>query len=120
MIVELKDLPKELLGFSMEGTVKAADYHAVLIPVAENALKAGGKLRLLIFAGPKFQGYEAGAMWDDAGFGFKHFFDFQKIAFVTDNETYGTMVRAFGVMMPARLRVFAVADLDSAKTWLAE
>lgn len=120
MITELKDLPAGLLGFSLEGTVTADDYHKVLIPVAESALKAGGKLRLLILAGHEFKGYAAGAMWDDAGFGFKHFFDFERIAFVTDNETYGTMVRTFGVIMPAMTRVFSVADLAAAKAWLAE
>jgi hypothetical protein len=120
MITELKDMPGAVLGFSLEGTVSAEDYHDVLIPAIKQALEGGHKLRLLMFAGPKFEGYAAGAMWDDAAFGLKHFFDFTKIAFVTDNETYAAMVRTAGFLMPAMVNVFAVSDLDAAKAWLAD
>ncbi|WP_421725067.1 STAS/SEC14 domain-containing protein [Bauldia sp.] len=120
MITEIKDLPGHALGFSLEGTITADDYHKVLIPAAETALKAGGKLRVLIVGGKDFKGYSPGAMWDDTGFGFRHFFDFERIAFVTDHETYATMLRAFGFVMPAMIRVFPLADLEAAKVWLAE
>jgi hypothetical protein len=119
MITELKDMPGGVLGFSLEGKVVAQDYHDVLIPVTESALKAGHKLRLLVVAGPRFEGYAPGAMWDDTGFGLKHFFDFERIAFVTDNETYRTMVRTVGFLMPAEVQVFTVKDTEAARTWLA-
>jgi cytosine/adenosine deaminase-related metal-dependent hydrolase len=120
MITEIKDMPGRVLGFSLEGTVTARDYHDVLIPTAEAALKEGHKLRLMIVAGPDFEGYAPGAMWDDTAFGLRHFFDFERIAFVTDNETYGTAVRTVGLLMPAMVRVFAVKDTDEARDWLAE
>lgn len=120
MITEIKDLPKGVVGFSAEGRVVDADYRDVLIPAVETALKAGGKLHLLYLLGPKFEGYAPSAMLDDGLFGARHFFDFAKIACVTDNETYGTLVRSFGFLMPAAVRVFAVKDLNAAKTWLAE
>lgn len=119
MITELKDTPGGVLGFSLEGKVVAQDYRDVLIPVTESALKAGHKLRLLVVAGPTFEGYAPGAMWDDTGFGLKHFFDFEKIALVTDHEAYRTMVRGVGVLMPAEIEVFAAKDIEAAKSWLA-
>ena len=119
MITEIEDMPANAVGFSLEDTVTAEDYHAVFIPVTEAALKAGHKVSLLIFAGPAFKGYAPAAMWDDTAFGFRHFFDFEKIAFVSDNETYGTMVRSIGILMPAMVRVFETSQLDEAKAWLA-
>jgi SpoIIAA-like len=119
VITELEDVPPGVIGFSLTGEVTAEDYEKVLIPTTEKALKAGHKLRLLVIAGPEFEGYEPGAMWDDAAFGFRHFFDFEKIAFITDNETYGTIVRTVGFLMPAMVRVFTVKDTEAAKAWLA-
>lgn len=120
MITEMKDLPGGVLGFSLEGTVSAQDYYDVLIPVIEKALHGDKKLRLLMVAGPDFKGYAPGAMWDDTAFGVRHFFDFSKIAFVTDNDVYGAMARAAGFLMPAMVDVFAMKDLDAAKAWLAD
>lgn len=120
MLTKMKYLPEGVIGFSAEGTVTDADYKSVLIPTVEEALKDGGKIRFLYFLGPEFQGYAAGAMWDDTLFGARHFFDFEKIACVTDHEAYATMTRSFGFLIPAEVRVFQVKELDAAKDWLAE
>jgi SpoIIAA-like len=120
MLTAMKDLPKDVIGFSAEATVTDEDYKTVLIPAVEAALKNGGKIRLLYYLGPGFNTYAAGAMWDDGMFGIRHYFDFEKIACVTDNETYAMMVRSFGFLIPAAVRAFPVKDLEAAKTWLAE
>lgn len=119
MITEITGMPGRVLGFSLEGKVTKEDYHDVLIPKAEEALQAGHKLRLMIVAGPAFEGYEPGAMWDDTAFGLRHFFDFERIAFVTDNEAYGAAVHAVGFLMPAMVQVFSVKDTEKAKDWLS-
>ena len=119
MITAIQNLPEGVVGFSAEGTVTDADYRKVLIPAVEDALRSGRRLRFLYVLGPGFAGYGAGAMLDDTLFGVKHYFDFEKIACVTDNLTYGTMVRSFGFLIPAEVRVFAADELDAAKAWLA-
>jgi SpoIIAA-like len=120
MLKPISDLPKGVIGFSAEGTVTDADYKNVLIPSVEDALKSGGKIRFLYVLGPDFRNYAPGAMWDDTLFGARHYFDFDRIACVTDHEVYAAMIRSFGVLMPAAVRVFAVKELEAAKTWLAE
>ena len=120
MLSVMKDLPKGVVGFSAEGTVTAEDYKRILIPAVEDALEGGGKIRFLYYLGPGFKGYAAGAMWDDTMFGARHYFDFEKIACVTDHEIYATMAQSFGFLMPAAVRTFAVKDLEAAKAWLAE
>lgn len=120
MLKPISHLPSGVIGFSAEGTVTDADYKNVLIPSVEDALRAGGRIRFLYVLGPDFKAYAPGAMWDDTVFGARHYFDFEKIACVTDHETVAAMVRTFGFLMPAMVRVFAVRDLDAAKAWLAE
>ena len=89
MLTTMTDLPDGVIGFSAEGTVTDADYKTVLIPAVEDTLKAGGKVRLLYFLGPQFEKYAPGAMWDDTMFGARHYFDFEKVACVTDHELLG-------------------------------
>ncbi len=113
------DLPPGVIGYSAVGKISADDYSKVLIPEVEAKIAEGGKLRFLFLAGPEFQGYEVGAVVDDTTFGFRHFFDFEKVAFVSDDSTYRALVHAFGVMMPAEVKTFPVAELSEAKAWLA-
>ena len=113
------DLPPGVIGYSAVGKITADDYSKVLIPEIEATLAEGGRLRFLYVAGPAFEGYEADVMIGDATFGFRHFFDFEKIAFVSDDATLRSLVQGFGMTMPAEVRTFAVADMAEAKAWLA-
>ena len=113
------ELPAGVIGYSAVGKISHDDYNKVLIPEIEAKIAEGGKLRFLFLAGPEFEGYEVGAMVDDTTFGFRHFFDFEKVAFVSDNPTYRSLVHAFGTMMPAEVRTFPMEDLAKAKAWLA-
>jgi hypothetical protein len=120
MLKPISDLPSGVIGFAAEGTVTDEDYKTVLIPTVEKALEKGGKIRFLYVLGPDFKTYAPGAMWDDTLFGARHYFDFEKIACVTDHEIIAAMVRSFGILMPAAVRVFAANELEAAKAWLAE
>lgn len=113
------DLPAGVIGYSAVGKITADDYTKVLIPEIEAKIKEGGKVRFLYVAGPEFEGYDIGAMVGDTTFGFRHFFDFEKIAFVSDDATFRSMVHTFGMMMPADVRVFAIAEMAEAKAWLS-
>jgi hypothetical protein len=119
MFRAIPNLPAGVVGYAAVGKITADDYNKVLIPEIEARLAKGGKLRFLYVLGPDFDGYEMGAMVDDTTFGFRHFFDFEKIAFVSDHAALRSMVHAFGMMMPGEIRSFAMSDLDKAKDWLA-
>ena len=119
MLRPIFDLPSGVIGYSAVGKITADDYGKVLIPELEAKIKEGGKLRFLYVLGPEFEGFEIGAMVDDTTFGFRHFLDFEKIAFVSDHAAYRHMVEGMGLMMPAEVRGFAMADIAKAKAWLA-
>lgn len=78
------------------------------------------KIRLPYVLGPEFDGYSAAAMWDDARIGMAHLFTWERIAVVTDNDAYRGLVKGVGFLMPGQVRLFAVAELDDAKAWVAE
>ena len=119
MLRPIFNLPQGVIGYSAVGKVSADDYSKVMIPEIEARVAESGKLRFLYVLGPEFEGFEVGAMLGDATFGFRHFFDFEKIAVVSDNTAYRSMAEGFGLMMPAEVRGFPIAETDQAKAWLA-
>ena len=120
-MIELIDgLPDGVVGLSATGEVSGEDYERVLIPAVEQALADREKIRALYLLGPQFEGYSATAMWDDTKVGMAHLFAWERIALVTDHDGYRRLVRGFGFLIPAEVRVFAVAELEAAKAWVGE
>jgi SpoIIAA-like len=114
----IKGLPSDVVAVAARGTITAQDYRDVLEPAVREKLKRHDKLKLLFLAGPEFDGYSAGAIWDDARFGLSHFTAFSKLALVSDTEWIRRAAKLFGPLMPAEVMVFDVADLDDAKQWI--
>ncbi|HKX46473.1 MAG TPA: STAS/SEC14 domain-containing protein [Planctomycetota bacterium] len=118
MLTLLPDLPEHVVGVAASGRVTAGDYEAVLAPVVEAALARRAELHLLYHLGPAFEGFTAGAVWDDAKLGLRHLAAWKRIAVVTDVEWLRNAVRAFGVFVPCPVRVFANAELPRAREWV--
>jgi hypothetical protein len=120
MFTPIEGLPRGAIGFVASGRITSTDRHDVLEPTIDSAISAGGKVKLLYCTAPDFDGYDEGAIFDDAVFGTRHFSDFSKIAFVAEEGPYDRAVHALGGLMPADVRVFRAGELDAAKEWLAE
>ena len=120
MIEQIPNLPAGTLGFRATGTVTAADYENVLVPDIEAAFAVNRKLRLLYHVAPGFESFQAGAMWDDAKLGFRHFSGWDRVALVTDVAWLRGLTSAMRFLVPAELRLFADAQLEEAKAWIAE
>jgi hypothetical protein len=117
MIDVLTDLPPNVLGFEAVEHVSGDDYREVLEPAVARALQENDKLRLLYVLGEKFEGYSAGAAWQDTKLGISHWNAWERIALVTDRALIRDAVRAFAWMVPGEVRVFAV-DEGEARSWV--
>ncbi len=120
MITRIEGLPEHVVGIRAEGKVHSVDYKEVVDPAVEAARAGGDRIRLLYVLGDDFDGYSGGAMWQDTKLGMSNWADWERIAVVTDRSVYADGVRAIGWMMPAEVRVFAVAELDAATAWVSE
>ncbi|MEZ5076567.1 MAG: STAS/SEC14 domain-containing protein [Solirubrobacterales bacterium] len=119
MIELIEGLPDGVVGFEAKGEVTGGDYEEVLIPAVKRELQSGEKVRLLYVLGEGFDGYSAAAMWDDTKVGMSHLFSWERIAVVTDHGAYRHLVKGFGFMIPAQVRVFGLDELEQAKAWVA-
>lgn len=120
MIKAIPDLPDNALGFSAEGTVTAQDYESTIIPAVEALFARYDKVRCLYHIGENFAGFDAGAMWDDAKIGLKHFRGWEKIALVSDVEWIRTTIRLFGIAIPGQVRLFENRELEEAIRWIGD
>ena len=120
MIDRLTGLPDNVVGFSARGQVTAEDYEQHVVPAVEQALVRHDKVRLLYQLGGEFEGFDLGAMWEDAKVGLSHLAAWERIAVVTDVDWIRMATKAFGFAMPGEVRVFSNAELGAARNWLTE
>lgn len=119
MIEMIDAAPDNVLAFKAVGEVEAADYDTVLKPALDRMLRSGEKVRCVYVLGPEFEGYSAGAAWEDAELGMAHIAKWHRCAVVTDVDWLRHLVKGFGWLMVGHMRLFAVADLQQAMEWAA-
>ena len=117
MIKELSDLPPGVTGFEASGTLRAEDYHDVVLPALERAF-ASGEVRFVVVI-PEFHGMSGGAVWEDLKTGVEHFRAWKRIALVTGIDWMRYMTELFGWMTPGEVKVFPLAQRDEAIAWAA-
>lgn len=118
MITRLDDLPRGVIGFEVDGVVRAEDYRDVVLPELEAAAQAG-EVRFLIVI-PEFGGMTAGALWQDLKVGIEDFRVWKRIAVVTDAEWIHHAMSIFGWMTPGESKAFALLEREQAIAWVAE
>ncbi|HEY7732709.1 MAG TPA: STAS/SEC14 domain-containing protein [Gaiellaceae bacterium] len=119
MIEPIAGAPAGVLAFRAVGEVGASDYESVLAPAIEAAIDEHGKVRLVYELGPGFDGYSAGAAWEDLKLGTAHLTKWERCAVVTDHRLIADGVRAFSWLMPGEVKVFPANALDDALAWAA-
>lgn len=108
-----------VVAVACHGTVTRRDYETVLVPAVEAALGRHNRVRVYYEMAEDFAGFEAGAMWEDTKVGLGHLSRWERIAVVSDAEWIRRSVAALGFLMPAAVRVFARAERDQARAWVA-
>ena len=117
-ITAMEGFPGDVIALRFSGLITSKDYTDSLVPLIEGAAKNHDKLKLLCVLDQYFDGYSAGAMWDDVRFGFSHLTTFSKLALVTDIDWIRKSTKLFGSLMPTEVMVFDVEDLEDAKKWI--
>ncbi len=114
----LPGFPSDVVAISAKGRIDRHAYEDVLIPLIDATLAREGKVKVLYIIGPEFEGFTAGAAWDDTKLGFSHLSDFARFALVTDVEWIRMAIKLFAPLMGGRMRVFNMAEIDTAKNWI--
>jgi len=114
-------LPKShdnILGVKATGKVTAKDYEDVLIPRLDDLLNNNEKVRFLYLLSDGFEGFEAGAVWDDFKYGKEHMDKFERIAVVTDSKWLEWASDFSNKFIPGEMKTFHADQMDEAWAWL--
>jgi stage II sporulation SpoAA-like protein len=122
VVERIDDMPAGTLGFRSDGELTDEDFRAHLAPALHEAVAAGA-VRLLLVTPPDFGGADLKSIVDrardDLEPGLGHRTDWKRIAIVTDSSWLRRSSRLWTRMVPVEAKVFATADEDEARRWLA-
>ena len=90
------------------------DYEDVFIPKLDQLIQQHGKIRVVMYLDSSFEGWELGAMWDDATFGLKHRNDFERVAVVGGARWLGWATKLSSHLMEGQLRNYDASSLQEA------
>ncbi len=119
MMTLLPNLPDHIVGVSASGQIGAKDYETVLAPAIDAALQKHKRIRVLYLLNKDFEGFTAGAMWDDAKLGLAHLQAWERIAVVTDVHWVANAARMFAFLLPGLVKVFSNEQQSDATEWIA-
>lgn len=118
MLRTLPDMPAGVIGVEVQGEIDADDYKDVLLPALDAQVAATGELRIVLVF-PEYDGYTAGAAWEDLKMGAENLRRWKRIALVTDVEWMARGLKAFAWMVPGDVKHFPMAERDAATAWAA-
>lgn len=95
-----------------------ADYET-FVPMIESQMKNGSPIRLLAEL-HDFEGWTAGALWEDTKFAAKHFNDIERLAVVGESRWQKGVAVFFKPFTSAEVRYFDMKEIDKAREWVRE
>jgi hypothetical protein len=116
MIEIINGLPDNVVAFTATGRVTGAECDAVLLPAVAKARKRHERLRLYYELDCRFPG----AAWEDLDIAPLQLQPWERVALVTDVSWVRHTVKALRFLIPAEIRVFATAQADEGRGWIAE
>ena len=119
MSVELhEEAGGKVLVLNVSGKLVKEDY-AHFTPEVERAVKAHGKVRMLIRM-HAFHGWTLGAAWEDVKFDLRHFSHIERLALVGETRWEAGMAVFCKPFTTAKVRYFDESKADDASTWIHE
>lgn len=118
MIEILTESRGNLLAIKGSGKLTGRDYEELLIPSLEAIMKEHHKARLLFYMDADFEGWELGAAWDYASFGFKHKDDFEKVAAVCGPKWVHWGMKLKSYFVNGDVRTFRCEESSEAWKWI--
>ncbi|HZI33312.1 MAG TPA: STAS/SEC14 domain-containing protein [Candidatus Binatia bacterium] len=118
MITIRSETEGRTLVIEAAGKLTTKDYEEIFIPKLTELIQQHGKIKIVFYLNETFDGWELGAMWDDARFGLQHRNDFERIALVGGPRWVAWLTRLGSYFMHCELKTFEGASLKEAVDWV--
>lgn len=118
MLYVLPETTGDIIVLQANGTLTTEDYTQTFLPLFEHVHTTHPEVRLLITFAPDFEGFEAGALWEDVKFGSQHANDFYRVAVVGDPRWTDWMSKVADLLMQGEVRHYRMTQLLEALRWI--
>lgn len=108
----------KFIEIAISGKLTSEAYEAFL-PAIESKIDEFGKVRMLVVL-HDFHGWDAGALWEDIKFDWKHHSHIERLAIVGESNWEKGMSGFCKPFTSATIQYFDVADVDKARAWVTD
>jgi hypothetical protein len=108
----------KILNVLVSDKLTKEDYER-LGPEFETLIQQHGKIRVLLEM-EDFEGWQAGALWEDLQLSFEHYDDIERLAMVGDKAWEKGMAQFCKPFTTAEVRYFELHEIDQARKWITE
>lgn len=119
MIIQIPDVPQNMVGFRADGEVTKEDFDIVKEQVTQLVDKTG-RLNYLLFLDNSLKDFTLGAWLQDALLGIENITKWNRAAIVTDSEAVIKFTEVFSKVMPGEFRGYHKTEYDKAVNWVSE
>lgn len=120
MFALIEGLPDHVIGIDVTGKMTTDDYRNVFIPALEEKRRLHDRIDVVCRFEKDWQGFEAGAMWQDLQTGLGNIGLWGRVAVVTDSDWIENSIDFFKFLWPGHLRHFDLDEFDEACAWAGE
>ena len=118
MLKQMSDMPVGTIGFEARGDVDDDDFEDSSRPSYDRRSPAGERCAFSTCR-PQLEDFDGDVVKEEMKFAARHTTAYERVAIVSDESWLGPALRMLSVLVPGQLRGFPVAQLQSAKTWVA-
>jgi hypothetical protein len=105
-----------VLEVDLHGKLTRRDFDQ-FVPETERLIARHGKIRLLVTM-HDFDGWDAGALWEEIKWEAKHFLHIERIAIVGEECWQKRMAKVCNSLTTAKVRYFKLNQLEAAYAWV--
>ena len=108
----------KIVTLKFKEKLRKKDYDE-FVPQIEGLMEDGSTIRLLVEF-HDFQGWTAGALWEDTKFAARHFSDIERLAVVGEAQWEKGVTIFVKPFTKAAVQYFDKTDVDKARKWIRE
>jgi len=120
MIIQLENLPANMVGFRATETINEQNFTDTVLPAVKKIVEKTGELNYLLVLDTSIKNFTIGAWMQDTLMGIKNITKWKRAAIVSDLDSIRLFTNAFSVVIPGEFKGFKHAELDKAIAWVSQ
>jgi hypothetical protein len=120
MLQLINNLPPHVVGVHAFADVTEAEYADTLIVLFDELLKKSKRINFILVLETKIKNFVPGMWCGSIKLGLKYFFEWSKVAVVSDQKGIRGYSDLFKYIIPGKFRSFPLDQLDQAVRWVDE